>query len=175
MPLGFHWLILKESIGARFPLSNKRSQEEFKVASTLFSVKEGVGRRQAIEKHPLTSVSFGIEELRAKEVKAVEGDYIAVASELPQLRILWQKELEDHFEVTVICYRDEATCPPCGMVTTVEQDRRKQCKQDRRRSLLTSSSMKVDAVRPSLTSPDYRLSNRISLSTTGFSAVLWDP
>jgi transposase len=51
---------------------------------------------------------------------------------LPQLRILWQKELEDHFEVTVIYCRGEATCPRCGSVTTKEQDRRQQRKQDRR-------------------------------------------
>jgi transposase len=51
---------------------------------------------------------------------------------LPQLKILWQKELEDHFEVTVIYCRGEATCPRCGSVTTKEQDRRQQRKQDRR-------------------------------------------
>ena len=58
-------------------------------------------------------------------------DCIAVALGLPQLRILWQKELEDHFEVTVIYCRGEATCPRCGGVTTKEQDRRQQRKQDR--------------------------------------------
>ena len=59
-------------------------------------------------------------------------DCIAVELGLPQLRILRQKELEDHFEVTVIYRRGEATCPRCGSVTTKEQDRRKQRKQDRR-------------------------------------------
>ena len=59
-------------------------------------------------------------------------DCIAVELGLPQLRILWQKELEDHFEVTVIYCRGEATCPRCGSVTTKEQDRRQQRKQDRR-------------------------------------------
>jgi len=51
---------------------------------------------------------------------------------LPELRILWQKELDDHFEVTVIYRRDEVICPRCGMVTTKEHDRRQQRKQDRR-------------------------------------------
>jgi len=51
---------------------------------------------------------------------------------LPQLRILWQKEQEDHFEVTVIYHRSELTCPRCGEVTTKEHDRRLQRKQDRR-------------------------------------------
>ena len=59
-------------------------------------------------------------------------DCIAVALGLPQLRILWQKELEGHFEVTVIYRRDEAICPRCGMVATKEHDRRQQRKQDRR-------------------------------------------
>jgi len=55
-----------------------------------------------------------------------------VALGLPQLRILEQKELEDHFEVTVIYRRGEVTCPRCGRVTTKEHDRRQQHKQDRR-------------------------------------------
>jgi len=50
---------------------------------------------------------------------------------LPQLRILWQEELEDHFEVTVIYCRGEATCPRCAGMTTKEHDRRQQRKQDR--------------------------------------------
>ena len=59
-------------------------------------------------------------------------DCIAVALGLPQLRILWQKELEGHFEVTVIYRRDEAVCLRCGMVATKEHDRRQQRKQDRK-------------------------------------------
>jgi transposase len=55
-----------------------------------------------------------------------------VALGLPQLRVLWQKELEDHFEVTVIYRRSGAICPRCGMLTTKEHDRRQQRKQDRR-------------------------------------------
>ena len=53
----------------------------------------------------------------------MQDDCIAVALGLPQLKILWQKELEDHFEVTVIYRRGEVTCRWCGMVTTKEQDR----------------------------------------------------
>ncbi len=48
---------------------------------------------------------------------------IAVALGLPQLKILWQRELESHIEVTVIYRRDKATCPQCGEVTNKEQDR----------------------------------------------------
>ena len=51
---------------------------------------------------------------------------------LPQLRILKQKELEVHFEVTVIYRRDKTTCPQCEEVTNKEHDRRQQLKQDRR-------------------------------------------
>jgi len=61
----------------------------------------------------------------------VRDDCIAVALGLPQLRILWQEELEDHFEVTVIYCRGEATCPRCAGMTTKEHDRRQQRKQDR--------------------------------------------
>jgi len=62
----------------------------------------------------------------------VQDDCIAVALGLPQLKILWQKELENHFEVTVIYRREKAICPRCGMVATKEHDRRPQRKQDRR-------------------------------------------
>ena len=41
----------------------------------------------------------------------MQDDCIAVALGLPQLKILWQKELEDRFEVTVI-YRREDGVPP---------------------------------------------------------------
>ena len=51
-------------------------------------------------------------------------DCIAVALGLPQLKILKQKELGDHFEVTVIYRQGEATCPQCGEVTNKEDDRR---------------------------------------------------
>jgi len=62
----------------------------------------------------------------------VQDDCIAGALGLPQLRILWQKELGNHFEVMVIYRRKEVTCPRCGKVTSKEHDRRPQCKQDRR-------------------------------------------
>jgi len=62
----------------------------------------------------------------------VQDDCIAVALGLPQLRILKQKELEGHFEVTVIYRWGEVACPRCGRVTTREHDRRQQFKQDRR-------------------------------------------
>ncbi|MBE9482520.1 MAG: hypothetical protein IMY88_02445 [Chloroflexi bacterium] len=42
---------------------------------------------------------------------------------LPQLKILWQKELEGHFEVSVIYRRGEVTYPRCGSVTNKEHDR----------------------------------------------------
>jgi transposase len=51
---------------------------------------------------------------------------------LPQLKILWQKEWEDHFEVAVIYHQVEAVCPRCGRITAKEHDRRQQRKQDRR-------------------------------------------
>ena len=62
----------------------------------------------------------------------MQDDCIAVALGLPQLRILKQKELEDHFEVTVIYRRENAICPRCGKVASKEHDRRPQLKQDRR-------------------------------------------
>ncbi len=52
------------------------------------------------------------------------GDCIAVALGLPQLKVLWQQELEGHIEVTVIYRRKGAVCPQCGKVITKEQDRR---------------------------------------------------
>ena len=62
----------------------------------------------------------------------MQDDCIAVALGLPQLRILEQKETENHFEVAVIYRRGEVSCPRCGRVTSKEHDRRRQCKQDRR-------------------------------------------
>lgn len=62
----------------------------------------------------------------------MQDDCIAVALGLPQLRILEQKELDEHFEVTVIYRRGEASCPRCGKVSYKEQDRRAQWKRDRR-------------------------------------------
>ena len=62
----------------------------------------------------------------------MQDDCIAVALGLLQLKILWQKELEDRFEVTVIYRREEATCPRCGRLTNKEHDRKPHRKQDRR-------------------------------------------
>jgi transposase len=54
----------------------------------------------------------------------VQDDCIAVALGLPQLKILWQKELEKHFEVMVVYRRENAVCPWCGKAASKEQDRR---------------------------------------------------
>jgi len=62
----------------------------------------------------------------------VRDDCIAVALGLPELKILWQRELGAHFQVTVMYRHNEATCPRCGKVTTKVHDRRQQRKQDRR-------------------------------------------
>jgi len=62
----------------------------------------------------------------------MQDDCIAVALGLPQLKILWQREMESHFEVTVIYRRKEVICPWCGRVATKEHDRRQQHKLDRR-------------------------------------------
>jgi len=62
----------------------------------------------------------------------MQDDCIAVALGLPQLKILEQKEMESHFEVTVIYRRGEVICPCCGRVSTKEHDRRQQYKRDRR-------------------------------------------
>jgi transposase len=51
---------------------------------------------------------------------------------MPEVRILWQKELEDRFEVRVMYRRERVTCPRCGEITSKEHDRREQRKQDRR-------------------------------------------
>ena len=44
----------------------------------------------------------------------MQDDCIAVALGLPQLKILGQKEMENHFEVTVIYRRKEVICPWCA-------------------------------------------------------------
>lgn len=62
----------------------------------------------------------------------MQDDCIAVALGLPLLRILKQKELEGHFEVTVIYRRENAICPRCGKISSKEHDRRPQSKQDRK-------------------------------------------
>ena len=62
----------------------------------------------------------------------MQDDCIVVALELPQLKILDQRELKDQFEVTVIYRREAAICPRCGQLTKKEHDRRAQWKQDRK-------------------------------------------
>lgn len=62
----------------------------------------------------------------------MQDDCIKVALELPQLRILYQEELEDHFEVSVIYRQETFVCPRCGQPTNKEHDRRLQWKQDRK-------------------------------------------
>ena len=59
-------------------------------------------------------------------------DCISVRLGIPELRVLWQQELEDRFEVRVMYRREAAPCPRCGEVTAKEHDRREQRKQDRR-------------------------------------------
>jgi len=62
----------------------------------------------------------------------VQDDCIAVALGLPALKIVDQRELRDHLEVTVMHRQGEVVCPRCGRVTSKEHDRRLQWKQDRR-------------------------------------------
>lgn len=44
----------------------------------------------------------------------MQDDCIAVALGLPELMILGQIELDDHFEITVIYRRDNVACLSCG-------------------------------------------------------------
>ncbi|MBC8276038.1 MAG: hypothetical protein H8E40_13865 [Chloroflexi bacterium] len=46
----------------------------------------------------------------------MQDDCIAVASGLPELRLLEQKETENHFEVALVYRRGEVSCPRCGRV-----------------------------------------------------------
>ena len=62
----------------------------------------------------------------------MQDDCIVVALELLQLKILDQKELKDHFEISVIYRREAVICPRCGQLTNKEHDRRLQWKQDRK-------------------------------------------
>ena len=62
----------------------------------------------------------------------MQDDCIAVALGLPQLKILGQQEMENHFKVRVMYRRKKAICPCCGMVTNKVHDRRPQHKKDRR-------------------------------------------
>jgi len=62
----------------------------------------------------------------------VQDDCIAVAMGLPELLILGQVELEDHFEVTVRYRRDKVPCPRCGSVMVKKHESEFQRKKDRK-------------------------------------------
>jgi transposase len=62
----------------------------------------------------------------------VRDDCISVELGIPELRVLWQEESRDRFEVRVMYRREAVTCPQCGESTRKEHDRREQRKQDRR-------------------------------------------
>jgi len=62
----------------------------------------------------------------------VQDDCIAVALGLPELEILGQIELEDHFEVTVRYRRDKVGCPICGSMMVRKHESTFQRKKDRR-------------------------------------------
>jgi transposase len=62
----------------------------------------------------------------------VRDDCISVRLGMPELRVLWQEELRDRFEVRVMYRREAVECPRCGEITAKEHDRREQRKQDRR-------------------------------------------
>ena len=59
-------------------------------------------------------------------------DFIKVKLELPQLRVLDQRELQNCFQIKVMYRASEAVCPRCGQTTNKVHDRREQWKQDRR-------------------------------------------
>jgi len=62
----------------------------------------------------------------------VQDDCIAVALGLPELEILGQIELEDHFEVTVRYRRDKVGCPSCGSIMVRKHESTFQRKKDRK-------------------------------------------
>jgi len=62
----------------------------------------------------------------------VQDDCIAVARGLPELMILGQKELGNHFEVIVKYRQDRVACPNCGRIMVKKHDSTFQCKKDRR-------------------------------------------
>lgn len=62
----------------------------------------------------------------------MQDDCISVRLGMPELRILWQRELEDHIEVGVMYRLERVTCPRCGRANSKEHDRRVQRKRDRR-------------------------------------------
>ena len=62
----------------------------------------------------------------------MQDDCIEVALGLPELKILGQIELEDHFEVIVRYRRDQVACPNCGGMMVKKHDSKFQRKKDRR-------------------------------------------
>jgi transposase len=62
----------------------------------------------------------------------VQDDCIEVALGLPELMILGQIELDDHFEVTVRYRRDKVACPGCGSMMVRKHESTFQHKKDRK-------------------------------------------
>ena len=62
----------------------------------------------------------------------MQDDCIAVALGLPELEILGQIELEDHFKVTVRYRRDKVGCPICGSMMVRKHGSTFQHKKDRK-------------------------------------------
>jgi len=62
----------------------------------------------------------------------VQDDCISVALGLPELMILGQLELDDHFEVTVRYRQDKAACPGCGSMMVRKHESTFQRKKDRK-------------------------------------------
>ena len=62
----------------------------------------------------------------------MQDDCISVAMGLPELMILGQLELDDHFEVTVRYRQDKAACPGCGSMMVRKHESTFQRKKDRK-------------------------------------------
>lgn len=62
----------------------------------------------------------------------MQDDCIAVALGLPELMILGQIELDDHFEVTVRYRQDKVACPGCGSMMVRKHESTFQRKKDRK-------------------------------------------
>lgn len=62
----------------------------------------------------------------------MQDDCIAVALGLPELMILGQVELDDHFEVTIRYRRDKVACPRCGSIMVRKHESSFQRKKDRK-------------------------------------------
>ena len=62
----------------------------------------------------------------------MQDDCIAVALGLPELMILGQVELDDHFEVTIRYRREKVACPKCGGMVVQKHESTFQRKKDRK-------------------------------------------